>query len=205
MIASVRGIVSGLAPDGVVVEVGGVGLSMQATPSTLAGLRIGEVAALSTALIVREDSLTLFAFANDDERSVFELLQTATGVGPKLAQAMLAVHSPEALRIAVMSEDFKSLEMVPGIGRKVAQRIVLELKDRLGSPMATSAPLARPRGELGWREQVHSALLGLGFTARDAGEAIDVVAEELTDAMGTDSNVDVAAMLRKALRSRDRG
>ena len=132
MIAFVAGRVAALAPDGVVVEVGGIGLSVQCTPGTLAGLRVGEPTNLPTSLVVREDSLTLYGFADEDERVVFELLQTASGVGPRLAQAMLAVHSPEALRLAVAAEDLVALTQVPGIGRKGAQRIVLELKDRLG-------------------------------------------------------------------------
>ena len=139
MIAFVAGRVASLAPDGAVVEVGGVGLSVQCTPSTLARLRVGEAAQLPTSLVVREESLTLYGFADDDERSVFELLQTASGVGPRLAQAMLGVHPPDALRRAVATEDLGMLMLVPGIGKKGAQRIVLELKDRLGAVRGTSA------------------------------------------------------------------
>src|SRR5580700_9127721 len=105
MIAHLRGTVAGIAPDGAVIEVGGVGLRVQCTPGTLAALSPGEQAQVSTSLVVREDSLTLFGFATDDERNVFELLQTATGVGPRLALAMLAVHSPDGLRRAVSTED----------------------------------------------------------------------------------------------------
>ena len=105
MIAFVAGRVASLAPDAAVVEVGGIGLTVQCTPGTLAGLRLGELAKLPTALIVREDSLSLYGFADEDERVVFELLQTASGVGPRLAQAMLAMHSPDALRRAVATED----------------------------------------------------------------------------------------------------
>ena len=130
MISHLRGTVSGVAPDGAVIEVGGVGLSVQCTPGTLATLRPGEPARVATCLVVREDSLTLYGFTSDDERNVFELVQTATGVGPRLALAMLAVHSPDALRRAVSTGDLTALTMVPGIGKKGAQRIVLELKDR---------------------------------------------------------------------------
>ena len=94
MIASVNGRVAAVSPDGAVVEVGGIGLSVQCTPATIARLQLGEHARLSTSLIVREDSLTLYGFADDDERSLFELLQTANGVGPRLAQAVLAMHPP---------------------------------------------------------------------------------------------------------------
>jgi Holliday junction DNA helicase RuvA len=134
VIASVSGKVTAIALDGAVIEVGGVGILTHCTPGTLATLRMGEDARLSTSLVVREESLTLYGFATDDERAVFELLQTASGVGPKLALAMLAVHTPNALRVAVAGADLKALTQVPGIGQKGAQRIVLELKDRLGTP-----------------------------------------------------------------------
>src|SRR6201996_9234332 len=140
VISHLRGTVAGVAPDRAVIEIGGVGFSVQCTPGTLATLRPGEAAHVSTCLIVREDSLTLFGFGSDDERNVFELLQTASGVGPRLALAMLAVHSPDALRRAVAAEDVKALTMVPGVGNKGAQRIILELKDRLGAPGEVAGP-----------------------------------------------------------------
>lgn len=136
MIAFVSGPVAALAPTTAVIEVGGIGMAVQCTPNTLAGLRIGQEARLATSLVVREDSLTLYGFADDDERQVFELLQTASGVGPRLAQAMLATHTPDALRIAVATGDEKALTAVSGIGKKGAQKLLLELKDRLGEPVA---------------------------------------------------------------------
>lgn len=198
MIASVRGRVLALSLDSVVIEVGGVGMLMYATPATLSRLHLGDETTMFTSLVVREDSLTLYAFADEDERMLFDLLQTATGVGPKLAQAMLAVHSPEALRSAVAHEDFATLEAVPGIGRKGAQRIVLELKDRIGSPVARVVA-----AETGWRDQVHAALQGLGFSSKDAAAAIDSASEELE--RNSDGSINVPAMLKAALRSRDRG
>ena len=117
MIASVRGRVASVAPDGAVVELGGVGLAVQCTPGTLAGLRVGTEARLATSLVVREDSLTLYGFADEDEKQLFELLQTASGVGPRLAQAVLAVHSPDAVRRAIAGSDLAALTRVPGIGR----------------------------------------------------------------------------------------
>ena len=134
MIAHLSGSVAGVSPDGAVIDVGGFGLRVQCTPGTLATLKPGEPARVATSLVVREDSLTLFGFGTDDERNVFELLQTASGIGPRLALAMLAVHSPDALRRAIAAEDVKALTMVPGVGNKGAQRIILELKDRLGAP-----------------------------------------------------------------------
>ena len=205
MIAFVSGRVAALAPDGAVVEVGGVGLSLQCAPATLAGLRVGESALLPTSLVVREESLTLYGFADEDERVVFEILQTASGVGPRLAQAMLAVHTPDALRRALAEEDVATLMQVPGIGRKGAQRIVLELKDRLGASVAGSAPAsgaATPNEA--WRAQLQGALLGLGWSVREADEAIATVAPEAERARGTGTDPDVAALLRAALRTLSR-
>ena len=146
MISHLDGLVAAIAPEGAVIEVGGVGLLVQATPGTLATLRSGERARVATSLVVREDALTLYGFASDDERDVFELLQTASGIGPRLALAMLASFSPDGLRQAIAAEDVTALTRVPGIGRKGAQRIVLELAGRLGSP---GAPVSRP-GRPGW-------------------------------------------------------
>jgi holliday junction DNA helicase RuvA len=205
MIAHVRGTVAGVAPDGAVIEVGGVGIRVQCTPGTLATLRPGERAQVATSLVVREDSLTLYGFCTDDERNVFELLQTASGVGPRLALAMLAVHPPDALRRAVSTEDLGALTMVPGIGRKGAQRIVLELKDRLGPPGegAESLPGARPSRQAPWREQVQSGLVNLGWPVRDADQAIAALEDEgLVNGAGT--AVDVAMVLRAALRKLSR-
>ena len=140
MIAFVRGDVAAVNLTSAVLEVGGVGLELMCTPGTLATLRPGHSATLPTSMVVREDSLTLFGFLDDDEKSTFELVQTASGVGPKLAQAMLAVLTPDDLRVAVAADDVKTLTRVPGIGQKVAQRIILELKDRLGAPGRRPAP-----------------------------------------------------------------
>jgi holliday junction DNA helicase RuvA len=205
MIAFVAGRVASLAPDGAVVEVGGVGMSVQCTPSTLARLRVGDTAQLATSLVVREDSLTLYGFADDDERTVFELLQTASGVGPRLAQAMLGVHPPDALRRAVETEDLGVLMLVPGIGKKGAQRIVLELKDRLGAVRGTSAGTGdRGSSSAGWREPLHTALLGLGWSAREADEAVATAAPLADDALANGAEPDIALLLRSALRSLSR-
>jgi holliday junction DNA helicase RuvA len=202
VIAHVRGTVAGVAPDGAVIEVGGVGMRVQCTPGTLATLKLGEHAQVATSLVVREDSLTLYGFGSDDERNVFELLQTASGIGPRLALAMLAVHSPDALRRAVATEDLGALIMVPGVGKKGAQRIVLELKDRLGPPgeAGDGLPGARPsRQAPQWRDQVQSGLVNLGWPVRDADLAIAALEDEgVID--GADAAVDVATVLRAALR-----
>jgi holliday junction DNA helicase RuvA len=192
MIAHVTGSVAAIAPDGAVIDVSGVGLLVQCTPGTLAGLRLGEQARVATSLVVREDSLTLYGFASEDERNTFELLQTASGVGPRLAQAMLAVLTPEALRRAVAAEDLAVLTSVPGIGRKGAQRIVLELAGRLGPPAgADRGGLARgPAAAVApqWRDQVRAGLISLGWQAREADQAISAVEPELTGSGGADSD-----------------
>jgi holliday junction DNA helicase RuvA len=211
MIAHVTGTVAALAPDAAVIEVGGVGLQVQCAPGTLAGLRTGEPARVATSLVVREDSLTLYGFATDDERNTFELLQTATGVGPRLALAALAVLTPDALRRAVATEDLAALTSVPGIGRKGAQRIVLELAGRLGAPgdgqPSSVTAVIRPAAVTTWQDQVRAGLVGLGWQAREADQAIAIVEPELlaTGTDGPDSGqrepaVDVAVALRAALQ-----
>jgi holliday junction DNA helicase RuvA len=194
MIAFVRGEIAAVTLTSAVVQVGGVGLEVLCTPNTLASLRTGQTATLPTSMVVREDSLTLFGFADEDEKQVFELVQTASGVGPKLAQAMLAVLSPDAVRRAVATDDVRSLTTVPGIGQKGAQRIILELKDRLGAPVST-VPGGRPAVAEPWREQVQQGLVGLGWSAKDADRAIESVADQAGHAP------DVPALLRAALQS----
>jgi Holliday junction DNA helicase RuvA len=201
VIAFVSGQVAALAPDTAVIEVGGVGMAVQCAPGTLAALRIGQPARLATSLVVREDSLTLYGFADDDERQVFEMLQTVSGVGPRLAQTMLAVHSPDALRAAVAGGDEKALTAVPGIGKKGAQRLLLELKDRLGAP--TGAGAAQGLGapvSASWRDQLHAALLGLGYAVREADEAVAAVTPQAEAA----AEPNVGALLRAALQSLNR-
>lgn len=181
MIASVRGRVTSVAPDGAVVEVGGVGLAVVCTPHTLAALRVGEEARLATSLIVREDSLTLYGFADDDARSLFELLQTASGVGPRLAQAVLAVHPPDVVRRAIATGDLNTLTRVPGIGKKGAERLVLELRDRIGTVGSGGGgeSLSLPVAGISWADQVRQALVGLGWTSGQADQAVSVVSAEL--------------------------
>lgn len=199
MIAFVRGTVAQVNLTSAVLEVGGIGLELMCTPRTLADLRRGQEAMLPTAMVVREESLTIFGFAEEDEKQTFEMLLTASGVGPKLAQAMLAVHSPDELRRAVRSDDVKTLTTVPGIGQKGAQRIILELKDRIGSPVGNQAQLSGsgPVLSSGWQHQVQAGLVGLGWSAKEADRAIGTVtpdAEQMREP-------DVAKLLRAALTS----
>ncbi|GAA2852456.1 Holliday junction branch migration protein RuvA [Streptosporangium fragile] len=202
MIASVRGQVTAIAPDGAVVEVGGVGVLVHCTPGTLATLRVGEETRLATSLVVREESLTLYGFAGDDERVIFEMLQTASGVGPKVALAMLAVHTPNALRMAVAAADVKALTRVPGVGPKGAQRIIVDLKDKLGTPEeAVNAALDGRSAAPAWRDQVHSGLVGLGYSAKDADEAVAAVAPQADAEAAVGRVPQVAALLKAALRA----
>jgi len=199
VIASVRGTVLAVRLDAAVVEVGGAGYLVQATPATLAGLRVGHEATLHTTMVVREDSLTLFGFADDDEREVFEVVQTVSGVGPRLALAMLAVHSPDGLRRAVAAEDLAALKRVPGIGHKGAQRIVLELADRLGAPAPSGiAGASAPAAPLDRRDQVVDALVGLGWNQKAAQDAVTSVLDGSDEPVG---EAEVAGVLRAALRT----
>jgi Holliday junction DNA helicase RuvA len=193
MIASVSGRVASVAPDVAVLEVGGVGLAVSCAPGTLATLRVGEHATLATALVVRETELTLYGFVDADEKEVFEALQTAAGVGPRLAQAVLAVHRPDDIRRAVATEDLTALTKVPGVGKKGAQRIVLDLKDRLGPPLGTGAGSVPAPRAVEWQEQLRSALMGLGYGLREVDEAVAAVEPQVT---GTPS---VPTLLREAL------
>lgn len=195
MITSLSGRVAALAPDGVVVEVGGIGISVQCAPGTLARLHTGEPVRLATSLVVREDSLTLYGFADDEERSLFELLQTASGVGPRVAQATLAVLSPVEVRRAVATDDLAMLMRVPGIGKKGAERLVLELRDRIGLVGSSEARGPVLPGEASWRDQVRQALNNLGWSAREAEEGVAAV---VADGAG---GADVAVLLKDAIRA----
>lgn len=207
MIAFLTGRVAARGAGSAVIDVGGVGMTVQCTPSTLSRLHVGAEGTVATSLVVREDSLTLFGFADEDEKHLFEQLQTASGVGPRLALAMLAAHSPADLRYAVSTEDTTALTRVPGIGKKGAQRIVLELRGKLDAPVLTDGalpgsepaaedPAARPGNA--WRGQVVSGLTNLGWSAKDAEAAASAVAAE---AENTD---DVTVLLRSALRKLSR-
>ncbi|MBE1876765.1 Holliday junction branch migration protein RuvA [Myceligenerans pegani] len=205
MIASLTGVVQHVTLDRAVVDVGGVGYLVHATPGTLAGLRVGEEARVATSMVVREDSMTLYGFADADERDAFEIVQTVSGVGPRLALAMLAVHTPEGLRRAVAAEDTAALTRVPGIGKKGAQRILLELGDRLGPPSGATviAPDDGPVAAGGsvpdaGSAQVVEALTGLGWPAKAAEDAVaKVLAEAGADVVAP---AEVATTLRAALR-----
>ncbi|MFC7624858.1 Holliday junction branch migration protein RuvA [Microlunatus sp. GCM10028923] len=198
MIARLTGEVVQLGATSAVLEVGGVGMLVQCGPNTAAALRLGQPATLATSLVVREDSLTLYGFGTTEERELFELLLTASGVGPKLAQASLAVLSPDDLRAAIATENLVALTAVPGIGRKGAQRIVIELKDKINSVGLADRPAApAPSRPAAWRDQVSQGLQGLGWSARDADAACDNVESLVAD----DPDLGVAEIMRAALKS----
>lgn len=198
MIASVAGPVLSVGLDHIVVETGGVGLYVHTTPATAAEFRTGGDARLATTLVVREESLTLFGFSSPDHRALFEQLQTVSGVGPRLALAVLAVHDPDGVRRAILDKDLTALTKVPGIGRKSAERLVLELRDKItppaGDPAATDAGAPAGGGADGAKEQVHEALIGLGWNAKQADDALARLAKR------EDTPADVAGLLRAALR-----
>lgn len=190
MIASVRGPVLEIALDHAVIDCAGVGYRVLATPATLSRLRRGDEATLLTSMIVREDSMTLYGFTEPDARALFALLQTVTGVGPRLAMATLAVLEPESLRRALADSDTKALTSVPGIGKRVAERLCVELRDKVDRPSGDTSAGTVPAG--GIRDQVAEALVGLGFTAAPAEKAVTAILAEEPDA-------DASTVLRRSL------
>lgn len=201
MISSVRGQVLSVELDHAVVEVGGgVGLAVHAVPATLATLRRGEQAMLATSLVVREDSLTLYGFVDAAARELFVLLQTVSGVGPRLALAMLAVLEPDTLRTALAQGDLAVLTRVPGIGRKGAERLVVELRDRVGVLAPAASGSATGSGGA-VRTQVTEALIGLGFAARQAELAVDAVLTE-ADTEPADTSEVLRSVLTRLGRNR---
>jgi Holliday junction DNA helicase RuvA len=201
MISSVRGRVTAVGPNEAVVDIGGaaggLGFSVQCAPATLASLQVGAETTLHTSLVVREDSLTLYGFAAPAERGLFELLQTASGVGPKLAQAIIAVLDPLTVRRALAGGDIATLTRVPGVGKKSAERMILELRERIGPVPSAEATPATTAPAAGWQDQVAQGLVGLGWSSRDAAAAIAAVAESLPDGEPVPA---MPVLLRQAIR-----
>ncbi len=195
MISQISGTVVAAGGTWVVLDLHGFGVKALCTPATAAGVRLGQPATLITSLVVREDSLTLFGFADTQERDCFDLVQSVSGIGPKIAQAIVSVLPPADLRTAISSGNVAALTKVPGIGAKGAQRLILELKDKVGVLAAGAATAAVSAS--GWRDQVREGLEGLGWSSRDADKACDAV-EPLAMAEPTPP---VATLLRAALRS----
>ena len=191
MIAHLSGSILDVRLNQLVIDVGGIGYQVIVAPELAADSRVGQSISLHTSLVVREDSWTLFGFSNADAKNLFEQLQSVTGIGPKVASALLAVYQPEELRSAIAAQDNAALERVPGIGKKVASRIILELKDKFGGGYRSKSSLSGP-----WRTQVIGALTGLGYSAKEAESALDDV---LSNFGRTPTEADLPEMLKLAL------
>ena len=196
MISLVNGVVRSISLDKVIVEVGGVGLSLAVTQKTSAQLNIGVQVQLFTTLVVREDALTLYGFLEDGDRALFELVQTVSGIGPKVALSIVSALSPSQLAVAVAQEDISAIEKVPGIGRKGAQRLILELKGKL-TDFGTSPKSDRHQPV--WREQLTSALVSLGFNAKDSDAAISSVVARLSEDGIDAQTLELSDLLKRAL------
>ena len=195
MIASLTGVVKSVTAQSAVIEVGGVGILVQLTSRHGASLVVGRTASLHTTLLVREDSLTLFGFESIEERALFELLQTVTGIGPKVAQSALSIYESQEIQRAIAQENSGLLEKIPGLGKKGAARLVLELKDKVST---TTGSLPSIKSE--WRDQLLEALTGLGFSSRESSDAVESVNEQYPDA----SDRSLETLLKFALQIRSR-
>lgn len=198
MISHLTGTVTAVGATQVVLDVNGFGMLCLCPPATCAAVRLDQTTTLHTSMVVREDSMTLYGFDDADARDCFELVQSASGIGPKIAQAVVSVMSPDELRNAILTENLVALCKVPGIGRKGAQKMVIELKDKVNALGAVSTPVAPTAGAVPqWRERVSEGLQGLGWSAKDAEAACDNVSH-LAD---EDPGVGIAALMRAALAS----
>ncbi|MDR1432699.1 MAG: Holliday junction branch migration protein RuvA [Propionibacteriaceae bacterium] len=195
MIVQLSGKIVQISGTWVAIDVNGFGVKAFCTPATAAKLRLGQSATLHTSLVLRQDAVSLYGFADADERDCFELVQSASGIGPKMALAAVSVLSPSELRAAIAQADLKTITKVPGIGNKVAQRLVIELKDKIGAQPGLDTPLNLI--QTAWQQQVKAGLEGLGYSSRDADTALDKIA----DFAASDPQPEMAALLRAALRS----
>lgn len=191
------GRVAHIGLDSLVLDVGGVGYLVRTTPQSLTATRHGAELTLHTEMVVREDSMTLYGFATSADAEIFRMVQTVSGVGPRTALAVLAVMSPDDLRSAVASGDVKAITRVPGIGPKVAQRMLLELKDKIGSPVATIperdlTEIPAGAGASAIEADVIEALMGLGWPEKAASSAVSTASRAGVESSG--------ALLRAALR-----
>lgn len=201
MIAFVRGSVAAVGADNLVIDVGPLGMTVTVTPQTALSVRTGEHVQLITSMVIREDSWTVYGFLDADEKLVFELVQTVNGIGPRIALAVLAAMTPDELRRAIAAEDTKSLTKVSGLGSKGAQRLVLELRDRIGAPSLGASRSSSPA--VGWQASVHAGLTSLGWSSREADTAVSEVSE-LADEQIAGGAADIPVLLKAALRSLDR-
>jgi Holliday junction DNA helicase RuvA len=196
MIATLSGTVKSLSPDRAIIEVGGVGMSVLINAHTSAAMTLGAHANLYTSLVVREDSLTLFGFSDEPSRVLFELVQTVSGIGPKVALSILGALTPSELAHAVNTENISAIEKVPGIGKKGAQRLILELKSKISD--FSQGTYTRSHQPV-WREQLTSALVSLGFSAKDSDDAINSVLSEISQE--EIARMELGELLKLALQS----
>lgn len=198
MISLISGTLRSLNLDKAVIEVSGIGYSLLITPRTSSHIVLGSEVTFFTTLVVREDSLTLFAFLDSIERDTFEILQTVTGVGPKVALAITGSLSTDDLAHAISQDDFGAIEKVPGIGKKGAQRLILELKGKIH---ATSNEKKIPKAQGGIRDQLVAALTGLGFSPKDSDAAITATFATLSESSIDATKLEISELLRLALQS----
>jgi Holliday junction DNA helicase RuvA len=198
MISTLSGTIRSLSQDKLVIEVGGVGLSVLINPPTSLGLTLGAQTTLYTSLVVREDSLSLFGFLSEEVRNLFELVQTVSGVGPKVALSIMGALTPEDLARAISQEDTSAFERVPGIGKKGAQRMILELKGKL-SDLSLAATYKGHQPP--WREQLLSALVSLGFSPKESDSAISDVVNDLQGNDQDPATMALSELLKLALAS----
>lgn len=196
MISVISGKVLEARVDGLVINLGGLGLFVLCTPDLIAKSKVGEEIMVQTSLVVREDSLTLFGFETAASRELFELVQSVSGFGPKLAFTILASMSADEFRNAIASEDLARLKQTPGVGAKGAQRLILELKDRVGNVTGSKVNKA---GQSNWQSQVEQGLVGLGWSTKEAAKAVAAVAEDVArdESLATKN---VATLLKRALQ-----
>lgn len=195
MISSLAGKVKGISSNSVVIEVGGVGILVNVPQRVIESLSIGKLVDLHTHLIVREDALTLYGFSELVDRNLFELLLTVTGVGPKVAQSILGVNPAAAVADMIKGNNLKSLEAIPGLGKKGAQRLVLELKDKLANYSTTGNS-----GENQLKDQVESALQGLGYSPKESRLMVSQTLNQLTN-----ESIDIASAIKLALTANTSG
>lgn len=203
MISSLTGEIQHVAVDNAVIDVGGVGYVFSASPNTLSTLRTGQQLTIQTLLLIRDDNPVLYGFGTADEREIFEVMMSVSGIGPRIALAVLSVFDPDEVRQHIDQQDDKAFTQVSGIGPKSARRIILELSGKLVPREDTDQSTKPSRSEQPvWREQVHQALIGLGWNEKDATKGIDEALELDTELA---SSADVSAALRATLRNLGEG
>ena len=202
MIASLSGIVKHVETTSVIIEVAGVGIVAHIPARLSASMVVGKMASLQTSLVVREDALTLYGFEDFNSRKLFEILQSATGIGPKVALSALNVYTAEELALAIMREDNATLERVPGLGKKGVQRLILELKEKV-ERILISADRVIPRQSKAplWSVQIEEALTGLGFGAKQSQDAIAYLSDEFGSEVSTTA---IGDLLKAALQMQGR-